>query len=144
MCRLPAAMVMRSAWTSTTLASWHMYLLGFITHLVFGASVRMLPGFIRRKRVASAALVDATFWLGSAAAVCRVVPLLSPSWLFDLLPAGDILVQTTFAISGIFGWGAVVCLAVNLRQTANAPMKQVSDSNWTMSVAHVRSGKHPE
>ena len=108
----------------------HMYLLGFITHLIFGASVRMLPGFIRRKRVFSAALVDATFWLGSAAAVCRVVPLLSPSWLFDPVPAGDMLVQTIFAISGIFGWGAVVCLAVNLRQTAKAPMKQVSESHW--------------
>ena len=122
----------------------HMYLLGFVTHLIFGASVRMLPGFIRRKRVASTALVDATFWLGSAAAVCRVVPLLSPSWLFDLLPAGDMLVQTIFAISGILGWGAVVCLATNLRQTANAPMKQVSDSNWTLSIAHSESGKRPE
>lgn len=122
----------------------HMYLLGFITHLVFGASVRMLPGFIRRKRVASAALVDATFWLGSAATVCRVLPLLSPSWLFDLLPAGDMLVQTIFAISGIFGWGAVVCLAINLRQTANAPIKQVSESHWMVSMAHSRPGKHPE
>lgn len=122
----------------------HMYLLGFITHLIFGASVRMLPGFIRRKRVFSAIFVDATFWLGSTAAVCRVVPLLSPSWLFDLVPAGDMLVQTIFATSGIFGWAAVVCLAVNLWQTAKVPMKQVSDNNWTMSVAHARSEKHPE
>lgn len=122
----------------------HMYLLGFITHLIFGASVRMLPGFIRRKRVASAALVDATFWLGSAAAVCRVVPLLSPAWLFDRLPAGDWLVQTIFACSGTLGWGAVVCLAVNLWHTANAPMKQLSADNWVMSVAHSRSGKHPD
>lgn len=95
----------------------HMYLLGFITHLIFGASVRMLPGFMRKKRVASTSLVDTTFWLGSTAAVCRVVPLLLPSWLFDLLPASDVLPQTTFAISGLLGWGAVLCLATNLRQT---------------------------
>lgn len=122
----------------------HMYLLGFITHLIFGASVRMLPGFMRRKRVFSTALVDATFWLGSAAVVCRVVPLLPPSWLLDLLPAGDMFAQTIFAISGTLGWGAVVCLAVNLRQTANAPMKQVSAGNWAMSVAHSRPGKRPD
>ncbi|MDE2059703.1 MAG: hypothetical protein KGL31_11375 [candidate division NC10 bacterium] len=122
----------------------HMYLLGFISHLIFGASVRMLPGFMRRKRVASTALVDATFWLGSAAVFCRVVPLLLPSWVLDGLPAGDLLIQTIFAISGTLGWGAVVCLAVNLWQTANAPIKQVSEGNWTMSMAHSRSGKHPE
>jgi len=95
----------------------HMYLLGFITHLIFGASVRMLPGFLRKKRVASTALVDTTFWLGSTAAACRVVPLLLPSWLFDELPAGVVLTQTAFAISGLLGWGAVLCLAMNLRQT---------------------------
>ena len=95
----------------------HMYLLGFITHLVFGASVRMLPGFLRKKSVASTALVDTTFWLGSTAAVCRVVPLLLPSWLFDELPAGTVLAQTAFALSGLLGWGAVLCLATNLRQT---------------------------
>jgi hypothetical protein len=122
----------------------HMYLLGFITHLIFGASVRMLPGFIKRKRVASTALVDATFWLGSAAAVCRVAPLLLPSWLFDLLPAGDLLAQTIFAISGVFGWGAVLCLATNLWQTATAPMKQPSESNWTASISYSQSGKRHE
>ncbi|MBZ0159932.1 MAG: hypothetical protein K8G79_07340 [bacterium] len=122
----------------------HMYLLGFITHLVFGASVRMLPGFIKRKRVASTVLVDATFWLGGTATVCRVIPLLSPSWFFDLLPAGDVLVQTIFAISGVFGWGAVLCLAMNLRQTAAAPVRQLSGNDWTMSIGHPRAGKRPE
>ncbi|MDD5559232.1 hypothetical protein [Candidatus Methylomirabilis sp.] len=122
----------------------HMYLLGFITHLIFGASVRMLPGFIKRKRVASTALVDATFWLGSTAAVCRVAPLLLPSWLFDLLPVGDLLAQTIFAISGVFGWGAVLCLATNLRQTADAPMKQLSGRHWTTPIGYPQSGQRPE
>lgn len=108
----------------------HMYLLGFITHLIFGASVRMLPGFMKRKRVASTALVDATFWLGSAAAVCRVVPLLPPAWLFDLLPASGVLAQTTFAISGILGWGAVLCLATNLWQTAVCRADLLGGQRW--------------
>src|SRR5574337_587746 len=122
----------------------HMYLLGFITHLIFGASVRMLPGFIRRKRVASTALVDATFWLGSTAAICRVVPLLSPSWLFDLFPGGGVLVETLFAISGLLGWGAVACLATNLRQTAAAPLRQLAGGEWTTSIGRSRPGKRPE
>ncbi|MDE2180185.1 MAG: hypothetical protein KGJ40_04950, partial [candidate division NC10 bacterium] len=122
----------------------HMYLLGFITHLIFGASVRMLPGFIRRKRVASTALVDATFWLGSTATVCRVVPLLSPSWFFDLVPASGVLAQTSFAISGLLGWGAVLCLAMNLRQTADAPMTQLSGRHWATPIGHPRSGQRPE
>lgn len=122
----------------------HMYLLGFITHLIFGASVRMLPGFIRRKRVADVTLVDATFWLGSAAVFCRVVPLLSPSWFTDLLPGDDLLIQTIFAISGIFGWGAVVCLAINLRQTANAPARQLLADRWMTPVAHSHFGKDPD
>ncbi len=99
----------------------HMYLLGFITHLIFGASVRMLPGFLKKKRVASAPLVDATFWCGSTAVVCRVVPLLLPSWLFDAFPASAVLAQTAFAVSGVIGWGAVLCLATNLWQTAASP-----------------------
>ncbi len=99
----------------------HMYLLGFITHLIFGSSVRMLPGFLKRKRVASTALVDATFWLGSTAAVCRVVPLLLPSWFFDALPASAVLAQTAFAVSGMIGWGAVLCLATNLWLTVTGP-----------------------
>jgi hypothetical protein len=64
----------------------HLYLLGFVTQLILGMSVRMIPGFIHRRRVASSALVDATFWLGNAALVCRVVPLLLPAWLVAQVP----------------------------------------------------------
>lgn len=46
----------------------HTYLLGFITNLILGMSVRMVPGFMRKRQVASAKLVDATFWLGNIAA----------------------------------------------------------------------------
>lgn len=92
----------------------HMYLLGFITHLIFGVSVRMIPGFMRKKQVASTRLVDATFWLGNTAALCRVFPLLLPPGGLATLPGGAVVFQTAFAISGIIGLMAVSCLAVNL------------------------------
>jgi uncharacterized protein involved in response to NO len=98
----------------------HLYLLGFITHLIFGVSVRMIPGLLQKKRVASCRLVDATFWLGTAAAVGRVLPLLVPSSLVEALPAMAPIAQTAFAFSGIAGLFAVVCLAINLRKTAVA------------------------
>lgn len=96
----------------------HMYLLGFITLLIFGVSVRMLPGFLKKKGVASPSLVEATFWLGSTAALCRVLPLVLPSALFEAIPLSSMLAQTAFAFSGILGLGAVACLATNLWQTA--------------------------
>ena len=99
----------------------HMYVLGFITHLIFGVSVRMLPGFLKKKRVASTPLVDATFWLGNTATVCRVLPLILPPGLLEAIPAGVVLAQTTFAFSGVIGLGALVCLAANLWQTATRP-----------------------
>lgn len=95
----------------------HFYLLGFITHLIFGVSVRMLPGFVKRKRVFSPKLVDATFWLGTAALLCRVLPLILPSEVFDVIPISIIIAKNAFAFSGVMGWLAVLCLAINLWKT---------------------------
>jgi uncharacterized protein involved in response to NO len=97
----------------------HLYLLGFITHLIFGMSVRMIPGFIKKKRVASTQLVDFTFWLGTVATICRIFPLLLPSALFEAVPASVWAAKTAFAFSGIIGWLAVLCLAGNLWKTAS-------------------------
>ncbi len=96
----------------------HMYLVGFITHLIFGVSVRVIPGLLMKKRLASAPLVDATLWLGSTAVVCRVLPLMIPSGLFETIPASVGVAQAAFAFSGMIGLGAVVCLATNLWKTA--------------------------
>lgn len=96
----------------------HLYLLGFVTNLILGMSVRMIPGFVHRRRVASAALVDATFWLGNAATVCRVVPLLVPVWLLAGIPEVRWMLSAAFGVSGILGLLAVGCLAVNLWTTA--------------------------
>ena len=96
----------------------HLYLLGFITLLIFGMAVRMLPGFLRQRRVASAALVSATFWLGNAAVVSRVLLFLLPPSLLHAIPGGLVGARTAFALSGLLGWVAVGCLTVNLWRTA--------------------------
>jgi len=95
----------------------HMFLVGFITLLILGMAVRMIPGFLGRKKIAGAQLVGATFWLGNAAAVCRVVPLVLPLKLFEAIPVLTPLSQGAFALSGILGMAAVGCLAVNLLRT---------------------------
>lgn len=96
----------------------HIYLLGFITNLIMGMAVRMVPGFLKKRRVASAKLIDFTFWLTNLAAVGRVVPLLLPLVLFDVPETIDIIAQATFGLSGILGLLATICLAINLRTTA--------------------------
>jgi hypothetical protein len=95
----------------------HLYLLGFITHLIFGVSVRLIPGLLKKKCVARPLLVDATLWLGSTAVVCRVVPLILPLDLFEAIPASVVMAQTAFAFSGIIGLAAVTCLGINLWRT---------------------------
>lgn len=83
----------------------HSITLGFITLLIFGMAVRMLPGFSGKRQVASTQLVLATFWLGTIATVFRVAPLLAPG-----VPGADIALGS----SGAIGWLAVACLSVNL------------------------------
>jgi uncharacterized protein involved in response to NO len=96
----------------------HMYLLGFITLLIFGMAVRMLPGFWHKRRVASPALVGATFWLGNLAVGCRVLLFLLPTAVWDTVPGSLPVARAALALSGGLGWIAVVCLAINLWQTA--------------------------
>ncbi|MFQ5639100.1 MAG: hypothetical protein ACE5IR_14045 [bacterium] len=97
----------------------HTYLLGFVTQLILGMAVRMIPGFLRKKRVAVPELVEVTFWLANVAAVSRVVPLILPLALYELLPGIEIITQSFLGFSGIFGLAAVVCLTINLKKTAN-------------------------
>jgi uncharacterized protein involved in response to NO len=92
----------------------HAMTLGFITLLIFGMGVRMLPGFSGKSRVASTRLVMATFWLGNAAAFFRIAPLLAP----DLMGA-----NVALGMSGTIGWLAVACLAINLWRTFRSGTK---------------------
>jgi uncharacterized protein involved in response to NO len=87
----------------------HAITVGFITLLIFGMAVRMLPGFSGKSRIASTRLVMATFWFGNLAAISRVLPLFAPQ-----APGAEI----AFGASGAIGWIAVACLGVNLWRTA--------------------------
>ncbi len=98
-------------------ASRHTYLLGFVTLLILGMAVRMIPGFVGKKQVAVPMLVSATFWLGNSAAVFRVLPLIMPMALFEAFPVAVQIAQTLFALSGALGLLAIVCLAFNLWKT---------------------------
>jgi len=83
----------------------HAITVGFITLLIFGMAVRMLPGFSGKSRVASTKLVLATFVLGNLAAFCRVATLFVP---------GSIAAGIAYGSSGAIGWVAVACLSLNL------------------------------
>ena len=97
---------------------WHVYLLGFVTNLIMGVAVRMVPGFLRKRRIASTKLIDGTFWLTNIAVVGRVLPLLLPLTVFDVPAIINAVAQTVFGLSGILGLLATICLAINLWKTA--------------------------
>ncbi len=97
----------------------HMYLLGFISLLIFGVSVRMIPGFLGQRRLAYPTLVTATLWLGNAAVLGRIVGVVFPAAFWDILPRGAAIARGGFALSGILGLLAMICLATNLWHTAS-------------------------
>ena len=74
-------------------------------------AVRLLPGFAGRK-LYSVRLVWATVWLGNAAALLRVAPL--------LLPAGA-ATSRLLALSGLLALAAIGCFGWNLWRTLRDP-----------------------
>ncbi len=86
----------------------HAFTLGYITLLIFGMGVRMLPGFSGKNGIASPRLVLATFWLGNLATILRVFPLLAPDWH---------VANFLLGISGVIGWLAVGFFGLNLWRT---------------------------
>jgi uncharacterized protein involved in response to NO len=92
---------------------------GFVTLLIFGMGVRMLPGFAGRT-IASVGLVSATLWLGNLSAALRVAP---PLWSamtggvpWPLVPAA-----TAMGVAGLLGIAAVACFGLNLWLTLVRP-----------------------
>jgi uncharacterized protein involved in response to NO len=112
-----AALLGHPALLSPT-AILHLYLLGFITLLILGMAVRMLPGFLHKRRVASPMLVHLSLWFGNAAVVGRVGLFLLPATLLRLIPGGLVGARTMLALSGLMGVVAVGSLALNLWKTA--------------------------
>ncbi|ETX02850.1 MAG: hypothetical protein ETSY2_34690 [Candidatus Entotheonella gemina] len=106
----------------------HLYLMGFVTLLILGVGVRMLPGLMHVRRVANPGLVSVTLWLGNAAVVGRVVLVGLPGSMWQGLPLWAVQgARMAFAWSGILGLAAVCFLALNLWQTAKmAPAEPAS------------------
>ncbi len=93
----------------------HATTVGFIMLLIFGVGQRMLPGFAGSKLL-SPRLVTATLWLGSAAALLRVIPVLVSPWigppgLPDVLAS---LLRDAFGLSGPLALAALLCFTINL------------------------------
>ena len=99
---------------------WHIYLLGFVTNLIMGMAVRMVPGFLKKRRVASTKLIDGTFWLINIAVVGRVLPSLLSLTLSDVPESIDTIAQAAFGLSGMLGLLATICLAINLWRTTHS------------------------
>lgn len=83
----------------------HSFAIGFITLLICGIAVRMLPG-LSSKAIRSPRLVTATLLLGNLAVLLRVGSLLPGS----VLPDSEVF----FALSGPTGLALILCLAINL------------------------------
>lgn len=95
----------------------HVYSLGFITLLIFGMAARMLPGFLKQRRIALPALVTATFWLGNLATIGRLLFFVLPTVLLRGIPGLLWLARGMLALSGLLAMAAVGCLALNLWHT---------------------------
>lgn len=121
-------------WTGMSLsirhdAVRHLYLMGFVTLLIFGVGTRMLPGMLHARRVAYPGLVHAMLWLGNAAVIGRVVLVGLPGPLWQGAPPGVIAgARVAFAWSGILGLAAVFCLALNLWLTAKMASNQTTST----------------
>ena len=85
----------------------HFYLLGFVTQLILGMAVRMVPGFLGKNRIAYPSLVRLSFVLITFATLGRTMP---P--IFSAL--NNTVMKTAYGMSGIAAMLALCCLGGNL------------------------------
>ncbi len=95
----------------------HVFLLGFITMLIFGMAQRMLPGFEKKKGLWSRSIVTWTFILGNLAVLGRVLPILVPQRWFGEIPGIHEWLMYGFGMSGIFAIVALILVLLNLWRT---------------------------
>jgi len=95
----------------------HIFLLGFITLLIFGMAQRMLPGFMKKKGLWSRRIVLWTFLLCNLAALGRVLPMLLPQRWLGGVPEIHQWLMYWFGMSGLFAIIALILLLVNLWRT---------------------------
>ncbi len=95
----------------------HLYLLGFVTTLIFGMAQRMLPGFMGRRRLAYPGWVVVMGILIALATLFRVVPLMLPTSFAYVHPGMTRILLIIFAQSGWLMMIAVGMLWRNLYAT---------------------------
>lgn len=91
----------------------HSFALGFIALLLAGISVRLIPTFSGHK-IAGVGWAYALFWIGNAATLLRIVPVLLLPLLVAWGNAGLVLYTILFGLSGPVGLAFIICLTVNL------------------------------
>ncbi|GHO83613.1 hypothetical protein [Dictyobacter formicarum] len=92
----------------------HSFAIGFIALLICGIAPRMLPSF-SGCQIVSPRLVSATLWLGNAAVVLRVSPLLLSPFIHSA--QGYALSTILMGLSGPCGLALAICLTINLWPT---------------------------
>jgi hypothetical protein len=97
----------------------HLYLMGFVTLLILGVGVRMLPGLMHARGVANPGLVSVALWLGNASVIGRVVLIGLPGPIWQKVPLWAVQgARVAFAWSGMLGLAAVFCTTLNWWRTA--------------------------
>lgn len=92
--------------------SRHLYTLGFVTHLILGVAVRMVPGFLGQNRIAYPFLVQLSFVFIFIATLARTAPIIFSivdQWIF----------RSIYGCSGILAILALCCLGINLFSTVS-------------------------
>ena len=95
----------------------HSYFAGFISLLIMGMAQRMLPGFMRKSKIANSKIVLLTFVFGNIAVLFRVAPMLVPPHSSELVRAIGQVMLYLFGISGFIAIFSVILLSINLYNT---------------------------
>lgn len=91
----------------------HSFLMGFVTLLILGMGVRLVPGFALQNGVKHPGIVVWIAFLANLAALARVLPLVLPSWL-ELSPEIGTLSMRAFGLSGFLAMSALILFAICL------------------------------
>ena len=100
----------------------HYYLLGFVTHLILGMAVRLVPGFLGVSRIAYPHLVRLSFVLITASLLGRTLPqglaLMDIFWL-----------RSAYGLSGAIGMLSLLALGINLMSTVRRFSRETADAS---------------
>ncbi|MBI4547919.1 MAG: hypothetical protein HY707_08065 [Ignavibacteriae bacterium] len=95
----------------------HAFLLGFVTLLIMGMGLRMLPGFVQKNGVEYPKLAIWLAVLGNIAVFLRIVPIaLHTTWLGSNETLLEMMLYG-FGVSGLFALSALILFSVTIMTT---------------------------